>query len=201
MAEWRPQRPASDPRTVNAIRVTAGVIPRAARGDRYVAHVPSGRYHQYAGKIHTLSNQVAPGGCQDTRKSKGDRSDINSKSGPKRRQQQEWTEVTSTARVDRSDVNSKSGLKRRQQKRWTEATSTAKQLKLIKVVVAAVVVVVIAAAAAAVVVEVVVEVVVVVVLVVVVVVVVVVAIVVTVVVVAIVVISNNGSSSKMIKRF
>ncbi|GFR91096.1 hypothetical protein ElyMa_002584600 [Elysia marginata] len=38
-----------------------------------------------------------------------------SKGGPKRRQQQRWTEATSTAKVDRSDVNSKGGPKRRQQ--------------------------------------------------------------------------------------
>ncbi|GFR88412.1 hypothetical protein ElyMa_002516700 [Elysia marginata] len=39
---------------------------------------------------------------------------------------QEEVHLTRTATVDRSDVKSKDGLKRRQQQRWTEATSTAK---------------------------------------------------------------------------
>ncbi|GFS19072.1 hypothetical protein ElyMa_005022400 [Elysia marginata] len=46
--------------------------------------------------------------------------------GLKQRQQQRWTEATSTAKVDRSDVNSKGELKRYYQHRWAEGTSTAK---------------------------------------------------------------------------
>ncbi|GFR97221.1 hypothetical protein ElyMa_000987800 [Elysia marginata] len=72
-----------------------------------------GKHRQDAGKIQTLSNQIALRGCQDARKDTG-------------LEQQRWTEMTSTAKVDRSDVHSKGGPKRRQQQRWTEATSTAK---------------------------------------------------------------------------
>ncbi|GFS20148.1 hypothetical protein ElyMa_001563100 [Elysia marginata] len=88
------------------------VLPREVKGDRYVAHVPSGMYHQNAGKIQTLSSQAtfAPRGCQDARK---DTPDQKSKGGLKQLQQQRRAEATSTAKVNRSDVNSKGGLKRR----------------------------------------------------------------------------------------
>ncbi|GFR70689.1 hypothetical protein ElyMa_000334800 [Elysia marginata] len=72
------------------MRLTLDVTSCCQRRPVKAVHVPSGKYRQTAGKIHTLSYEVAPVGRQNARTD-------TSRGGLKRRQQQKWTEGTSTA--------------------------------------------------------------------------------------------------------
>ncbi|GFR64517.1 hypothetical protein ElyMa_001924800 [Elysia marginata] len=65
LVKSRSNRPTSDHRTIDAMRVTAGVT---ACGQRIPKCSTGTLKCQDAGTTQTLSNQVASGGCQDARK-------------------------------------------------------------------------------------------------------------------------------------
>ncbi|GFR96358.1 hypothetical protein ElyMa_004450000 [Elysia marginata] len=97
---WRPQRPDSKHRTVNAMRVTVSVTGCGQRrpvcSTRSIRQVSPGRREDPDPQQPSSANRTL--GCQDGHQTRTAR----------------WAEATSTARVDRSYVISKGGPKLRQ---------------------------------------------------------------------------------------